>query len=351
MQNKIIKVAQIGYGYWGDNLLRNLSDLPDVEVVAVCDKDSSKLERIAGHKRYKEIKTTVNSDDIIKDPTIDAIVVATPTQTHYVIASRCLDEGKSVLVEKPLTYYPEESLALIRKAEVAKSTLMVGHVFLYNNILLSLRDKVAPGTIRYMNSQRTGLGPIRLDCNVMWDLAPHDISMFNYLTRQKPVSVYADGRTFVQYDKGLEDVVFVNLEYPNGIIGHVTTSWIDPIKTRKITVVTSDKMHVFDDVAQTLTTFNKGIDYQPKSGEYGDFQLSVKDGDIIQPKIVLNEPLKEECKHFIDCVRSKDRPFTEGNRFSAHHTDGKNGYEVVCVLDAAQRSLRNGRRETIKYDM
>jgi len=323
----MINVGLVGFGYWAPNILRNLRDLPNVEVSYVCDTDTTKLERVKG------VKTTTSLDDLIKGS--EAVIVSTPAKTHYDIARRCLEAGKDVLVEKPLTYKPQDSIELIRLVD--KQILMVGHILLYNNISRYIKQ-CDIGDIRYLQSQRLGLGPIRQDVNAMWDLAPHDIAFFNYILDDRPESVFVNGKSYVQ--KGIEDMVSMSLDYPNNCQANTTVSWIDPIKTRKITIVGSKKMLEFDDVIPRLTIFDKGVDYQPKTGEYGDFKLSLRDGDIILPKIPLNEPLKEELQHFLDCVKTRQQPLT----------DGWSGYDVVCTLDAAQRSLKSGKKEMIQYE-
>lgn len=335
----MVNVGIIGIGYWGVNLLRNFFELDGSNVSMVCDANKSRLEKILSDKKYTGIRGTTDVKEVLKDRFIDAVVVATPTVSHYGVVKEALENGKHVFCEKPLTYDPKESIDLINTADRKGVELMVGHIFLYNNAVKYMKENIKD--IKYMHAQRNGLGPIRQDCNAMWDLTPHDISMFNYLTDSRPEAVFANGKTYVQKDKGLEDAVSMSLDYPNNVMANVNASWIDPVKTRKLTVVGSDKMMVFDDMSlDKISVFNKGVDYQPKSGDYGEFQLSIRDGDIIQPKIKYNEPLKDECKAFIDAINSGKSSLT----------NGRNGYDVVAVLHAAQKSLRSGKKELIEYE-
>jgi len=337
----MVNIGQIGVGYWGKNILRSMNDLQDASVVSICDSDLSQLEKILSDKKYNDIKKSFHFKDVIRDSSVDAVVVATPTKTHYAIAKIALSAGKHVFLEKPLTYKPKESMELIDLAEKNNKQLMTGHIFLYNNAIKYLKENIGSfGDIRYMTAQRNGLGPIRNDCNAMWDLVPHDISVFNYLTNSRPTHVYASGKTYIQTDKGLEDAVTVSLDYPENVMGNINASWIDPVKTRKMTLVGSEKMGVFDDMSSDkITIYDKGVDYQPKSGDYGAFQMSFRDGDIIKPNIKHNEPLKDECQVFLDSINSGKKPLS----------DGKNGLDIVCVLDAANKSLKEGRRVEINY--
>ena len=334
---KKINVGIIGIGYWGINILRNFNEINECDVAYACDKDSSKLERIACDKKYRDVKRTNNYMDILKDNIVDAVVVATPVQSHFKVANDVLSSGKDVLIEKPMTYTPKESLELIAKAKKNDNILMVGHTFMYNSAVQEMK-KIDIGKLRYMHATRTGLGPIRNDVNAMYDLAPHDIYMMNYFTERRPTKVFADGRTYIQKEKGLEDVVTLTLDYPHNILGTITVSWVNPVKTRSMTLVGENKMLVFED--PVVTIYNKGVDYQPISGDLGEFSLSFRDGNIIQPLIKPNEPLKEECRYFIYCSKTRNKPIT----------DGKAGYDIVTILDAAQKSLRSGKKEDIRYE-
>lgn len=339
-----VRLGLIGLGYWGPNILRNFSELPDSDVVTVCDMDASKLKKVSGDKKYKGISTTQDANDLFSDKSLDAIVISTPTKTHYDLTKKGLESGKHIFVEKPLTYLPEQSLELTALAESQKRILMVGHIFLYNSVVRRMKEEINKGNlgdIRYLHATRTGLGPIRQDVGAIWDLAPHDISIFNYLLGTKPEYASADGRSYLQAKNEIEDLAFMSFGYPNDVMTGVNVSWLDPLKKRQLTVVGTKKMMVFDDVAlnEKLVFYDRGADYQPRSDGFGEFQLSIRDGDIIIPKIKTNEPLKEECAHFLSCIKEGKQPLT----------DGRNGYEVVAALDATQTSLREGRKVPIIY--
>jgi predicted dehydrogenase len=338
---KKINIGVIGVGYWGINILRNFNEINECNLLYACDKDSSKLERIAGDKKYRDIIRTNNYNDILKDGSVDAVVVATPVQSHFKLANDVLCSGKDVFVEKPMTYTPKESLELIARAKKEKKLIMVGHTFMFNSAVQEMK-KIDIGKLQYMRSIRGNLGPIRQDVNAMYDLATHDIYMFNYFIGKRPTSVFADGRCYIQKDKGIEDIVTLTLDYPHNVLGTITTSWIDPIKTRQMVLVGDNKMILFDDMSiNKLEIFKKGVDYQPLNGSLGEFALSYRDGDILQPLIKPSEPLKEECGYFIYCVKTRNKPIT----------DGKAGYDVVAVLNAGQHSLKSGKKELIRYDI
>jgi len=271
---------------------------------------------------------------LVYNPNVDAVVVSTPASTHYEMVKECLEYGKDVLVEKPFTLSSRDAEELVVLARKKERVLMVGHTFIYNPAFCELKRLASSGDlggIYYLHFSRTGLGPIRKDVNVMWDLAPHDLSMLLHLVEEMPVRVSARGQSYLQ--EGIEDVVFMTLDLPNGVLAGVHASWLDPYKIREVTVVGSKKMAVFDDVEklETLKIFDKGVE---RSGEkiyagYGEFQLSVRDGDIRIPKIEPGEPLKNQCKHFLECITKRKEPIT----------GGEEGLKVVQILEAAQKSL------------
>ncbi len=327
-----IKIAIIGTGYWGPNYVRNFSEIKGVEIAYICDLDSKKLEPIS--ERYPQIKTTKDYREILGDPSISSVIICTPTSTHFKIARDCLDADKHVLVEKPITLSSKDALELVKLADKKKKILMVGHVFEYNHAVRMVKDyikKKEMGDILYLHSSRTGLGPIRQDVNVIWDLAAHDVSILLHLLDKKPLNIVARGESYIQ--KGVEDVVFVNIEFEGKIMANIHVSWLDPIKIRQTVVVGTKKMLVFDDVSSSekLKVFDKGVSYEKPGGTFGDFQLLVRDGDILIPKVKFTEPLKEQCLHFLDSIKNNKKPLT----------DGMNGYSVVKVLEAAQESLKN----------
>ncbi len=324
----MINLAVLGVGYWGPNLLRNFSQIDGVRVAAVCDADASRLAYI--HQKYPEPRLIEDYREVLANPGIQAVAIALPAKLHYKIAMEALRAGKHVFVEKPLALTSEECLQLIRVAEEEDKILMVGHTFEYNAAVNVLKDEIRKGTlgrIYYVNSQRLNLGKIRQDVNVMWNLAPHDVSIILYILQQEPLAVSARGISYIQ--DGIEDVVFIDLVFQDDVRAHIHVSWLDPVKVRRMTVVGSKKMAVYDDVAEVkLMIYDKGIDVS-SSG------ISYRKGNVLIPKIDLREPLNAECSHFIHCITNHQRP----------RTDGYDGLRVTRVLEAAQRSLENNGEE------
>lgn len=324
----MINLAVLGVGYWGPNLLRNFYQLDDVVVTAVCDKDTARLRHI--HRTYPKLQLTEDYGEVLNNPNIDAVVVALPAKLHYEVAMEALNSGKHVLVEKPLALSREECLRLIRMAEENDRVLMVGHTFEYNAAVNLLKQEIQKGTlgeICYINSQRLNLGKIRQDVNVMWNLAPHDISMILYILQQEPLAVSARGASYIQ--NGIEDVVFIDLVFQNDVRAHIHVSWLDPVKVRRMTVVGSRRMAVYDDMEQNkIRIYDEGID---KS----DGKFDYRRGGILVPNIDPREPLNVECAHFIQCIVNHQRP----------RTDGYDGLRVTRVLEAAQRSLGQSGKE------
>jgi predicted dehydrogenase len=340
MKNKL-NFGVIGAGYWGPNFVRNLADLQEVGGLAVSDLNQDKLKEIKA--KYPEVRT--NSDYLftLNNPEIDAVIIATPAGTHYKIAREALEHGKHVLVEKPLAATSRECRELSDLAKGAERVLMVGHTFIYNAAVNALKDCIANkelGDIYYIYSQRLNLGRLRQDVNAMWNFAPHDISIVLYLLDQRPVKVNARGKDYLQ--KGIEDVVFVDLEFESGVLAHIHISWLDPHKVRKMTVVGGEKMAIYDDTSldAKIQIFDKGFTKTPSADSprdfdtFGEFQLLKRSGDVHIPVFKFTEPLRNECSHFIDCIRNNKKPVT----------DADHGQLVVRILEAAQESLKNGGR-------
>lgn len=336
----ITNVAVVGAGYWGPNIIRNLQENPDCELVAVCDKDESKLSLIG--KRFKN-KLNLVSDftTLLADPSLDAVAIVTDINSHYPLAKMALEAGKHVFVEKPLATTAEECQALGDLAKRQGKTLMVGHTFIYNPAVRKLKDIVesgALGELYYMHAQRLNLGRIQTTLNALWSLAVHDIAIALYIFGERPIWVRAWGTDFIT--PGVEDVTFVNMAFPSGRLANIHTSWLDPEKKRQVTLVGSKKMVVYDDVSldRKLTIYDKGIEKvlnDTPTTEYKDFsefQLLTRSGDVSIPHLNFTEPLKLEMQHFMDCVQGKiDHPIT----------DWTAGHDVVKVLEAAQRSLNH----------
>lgn len=332
MTNKI-RAAVIGAGYWGPNLARNLEEMSITDLVAVVDKSPERTGKIA--ERFPNIQV-FDSYDKLFDLGLDAVIIATPPKTHFHIAKDCLEHGLNVLVEKPLTLLSEDSETLIKIAESKNLVLMVGHVYEYNSAVAYIKELIDSGElgdIYYIDAVRASLGLFQPDLNVMWDLAPHDLSIILHLLGQFPTAISANGGSYVLNYLGIHDLVYVHMDFPNGTIANLRSSWLDPDKTRRITVVGSKKMLIFDDVAlEKIKVFDKGVDIHPDTDNYGNFQAHYRYGDALTPHIQWQEPLRAECEHFIQCIIDGKTPIT----------DGHNGLRVVKLLEAADQSLHSG---------
>lgn len=329
----MINVGIIGCGYWGPNLIRNFAWLPNANMLMCCDKDVKQLERMK--RRYPAIETATEADALFKDPRLDCIGIATPVFSHYELAKAALLNGKHVFIEKPFAHSVETCLSLIKIAEERKLVLMVGHTFEYTAAVNKIKKIIQTGELGeplYISTVRLNLGLFQPDINVCWDLAPHDISIVTYVLDQMPESVNCQGRS--HYKKGIEDVANMTLNYQNGIIAFLRTSWLDPNKIRRITIVGSKKMLVYDDLEpqEKIKIYDKGVDVPPYYDTYGDFQFSYRYGDIHSPRIDDYEPLRKQCEHFLECIEHGLTP----------RSDGYSGLRVVCVLEAASKSLKKG---------
>lgn len=328
-----LKIGAVGYGYWGPNLIRNFVELPNSELFAVADLDLERLSHV--QERYPQIKLITADYTELFDIGLDAVVVATPPHTHYRIVRDCLEHGLHVLVEKPLTLDSEEGCELIKIAEANQRVLMVGHTFEYNPAVRALKQMIDSGElgeIQYIDAVRVSLGLFNSHLNVIWDLAPHDISILLHLLGDMPLSIAAQGTACVQ--EGIEDVAYMTMRFPNNVLAHIRMSWLDPCKTRRITVVGSKKMVIYDDVEpqEKLKVYDKGVKAIRHTDTYGEWQFAYHYGDIVSPYIRFEEPLRMECSHFLDSILSGTRPLT----------DGYNGLRVVEIVEVAQNSLRNG---------
>lgn len=329
-----LRIGVIGLGQWGPNHVRNFSHLEGCKVVRICDRSARRLA--AARRQFPGIATCRDSGAITDAPDIDAVVVATPVQTHYALVQRALQSRKDVLCEKPLALDLAEARVLSSLARENRRILMVGHVFLYNPGTLHLKeaiDRGELGRIYYMDAVRTNLGPVRTDVGVVYDLASHDISIFNFLLGARPRSVSAVGGAFLQ--KGIEDIGFLTLTYPKGVICHVHTSWLNPRKVRQLTIVGDRKMAVWDDMnnLEPIRYYDKGV--IPKNyASFGEFQMILRDGAITIPKLKLYEPLVRQDQEFADCIRSRRAPLASASV----------GTDVIRVLEAARDSMRAGGR-------
>lgn len=315
--NAMINIAQIGCGYWGPNLLRNLVANKDCNVKVVIDLSEKRREFI--NSLYPAITVSDNTEMVFDDPSVNAVVIATPVAMHFDLTMRSLAAGKHVLVEKPMATTVSEIEQIAELAEQRKLVAMAGHTFLYNaavRYLKKLIDSNELGDVRYIYSKRLNLGRIRSDVDALWNFAPHDVSIIQYLlNNQRPISVIKHGMDYVQ--EGIDDVVFLHLVYPDKIMAHIHVSWLDPDKVRKMIVVGSKKMAVYDDASDNkIAIFDKGIDRMAVLGEGMDydqpqtFKFYHRSGDIIFPKINFIEPLETEIAHFFDCIHKKAKCLT-----------------------------------------
>lgn len=307
--NASVKIAQIGVGYWGPNLLRNLYQIPRADLELVVDQAPERREFVRGS--FPGVKVGESVDAVLEDAAIEAVVIATPAGTHFEIAKRCLEAGKHLLVEKPLATTVEEVDQLAAIAKERGLVLMAGHTFIYNDAVRYLRKLIESGDlgeIRYLYSKRLNLGRIRSDVDAWWNLAPHDVSIVQYLLGDpEPERVERSGQAFVQPE--IEDVVFVNIFYPGRTFANIHVSWLDPHKIRQMTVVGTKKMAVYDDIADNkIALYDKGIDVTtatPGGMDYdqtGSPTFAYRSGDLVYPKINFREPLKNELNHFLDCI-------------------------------------------------
>jgi predicted dehydrogenase len=337
------RVAIVGCGYWGANYVRVFGELPDAEVRYVCDQSRARLNEI--RRRKPDVVTLSDAREAIDAPDVDAVVIATEASSHYDLVRSCLDAGKDVLVEKPLATTGDRADELVNLADECGLLLMVGHTFLYNagvRLLKELTASPAFGRLYYLYAQRTSLGPVRRDVNAIWDLAPHDIAIFNYVLDSLPESVSAVGARLLHNAR--EDVGFIALEYPSGVVAHIHVSWTDPSKVRQVVAVGSDQRIVFNDLdaLERVRVFEKGVRVQTDdpSLNFGELQLLVRDGAIVSPAIgSVVEPLKHQSGHFLHCVRRGERPLT----------DARQGRDVVRIIEAIDRSLaRRGAPERVE---
>jgi len=329
----MVRVGIVGLGYWGPNLVRNFSELPESEVTALCDIDADRLQKVSS--RFPRALATADVDEVLDRDWVDAVVISTPTRTHYSLARKALEKGIHVFTEKPMATSIAECEELIKLSKKNGTKLFVGHIFLYNAAVQKLKEYVTNGelgNICYIFSSRLNLGPVRTDVNALWDLATHDISIILHLIDSEPVSVNCQGLAYL--NNKIHDVCTVTIHFKNGCMAILHSSWLDPNKVRQMTVVGDRKMAVYNDIdpLEKIKIYEKGIDKPLYSDNFGEFQFSYRYGDTFSPRIVEAESLKAECQHFIQCVQNGVEP----------RTNGLNGMEVVNVLTGADHSLHNG---------
>ena len=328
---KAVRVGAVGCGYWGPNLVRNLRQSPDCQLKVICDASEQRLRHM--RRLHPGVGTTDRFDQLLNDPEIDAMVIATPVRLHYEMAQACLNVGKHVFIEKPMARTEAEAEELASVAERKGLVIMVGHTFLFSPAVRRMKEIVDAGDIgqvQYISAQRLNLGLFQKDINVAWDLAPHDISILLHLLDQMPVSVSCQGGSHVT--RGIEDVTMMYLTFPKNRCAFIHNSWLDPKKVREMTIVGSKRMIVYDDMEplEKLKIYDARVEVPPHYDSFAEFTYSYHHGDANVPCIKQEEPLKLECQHFLDCVRGECVPIAPGRR----------GLEVVRILEAAGESLR-----------
>jgi len=335
----MLNLAVVGCGYWGPNLIRNFYYLSECNVKTACDPDTSRLE----HMRYlyPAIQTTTAFDQVIDDKEIDAVAIATPVRFHYEMARKSLEAGKHTFIEKPMASSAAECLKLIEIAEKNRLTIVVGHTFIYSPPVRKIKEIIDHGSlgdIQYISARRLNLGLFQTDINVTWDLAPHDISIILYIMGKVPLAVNCQGKAHVNPD--IEDVTSMTLNFENGGFATIQSSWLDPNKIREMTFVGSKRMLVYNDLepAETIKIYDKRVETPPYYDTFAEFHYSYHYGDMYSPYLKQYEPLKRECQHFLDCIKTGDRP----------ESSAYDGLQVVQILEAASESLK---REGAKVEI
>ncbi len=329
-------IVMVGCGYWGPNLIRNFISLPDCKIRKICDVDSERLLHLKS--LYPAVETTQDFNEAVNDPDIDAVVIATPVRFHFEMAKASLKAGKHTFVEKPMASSVAECKELIEIAENKNLTLMVGHTFIYSAPVRRIKkiiDSGDLGQIQYISSQRLNLGLFQKDINVAWDLAPHDISIILYIMKEPPISVNCQGKAHI--NDNIEDVTNMTLNFADGGLAIIQSSWLDPNKVRKITVVGNKKMLVYDDLEpiEKIKIYDKRVEIPPHYDTFAEFQYAYHYGDMHSPYIKMVEPLKMESQHFLDCIKNGEKPLSSG----------RDGLQVVQVLEASSKSLKQGGAE------
>lgn len=328
---KDISLAIIGLGYWGPNYARVISQLEDVKLKWCCDINKLALSKFS--KFYPQVQITDNIETLVNDKELDAVIIVTPAQNHFEIAKKLLLGGKDIIVEKPLTNNLDESKQLVKLAAEKKKIIMVDHTFVFNTAIKKLKELIADGElgkIYYIYGNYNALGPIRRDVSAMWDL-PHFIYVVNFLLGSIPLWVSASGKDYLQ--KGMEDVVFLNFEYPGNVLFNLNCSWIDPVKVRRLVIVGERRMVVFDDMEpeEKIKIYDKGVEIS-SDPNFANLQLVVRNGNTVIPKLELKEPLKEVVLEFIKSIKLR----------SSNFSNGLDGLNLVQVLKSAQQSLNKG---------
>lgn len=327
--NDVISFGVIGFGYWGPNVVRNLDQLDRADVVAVCDLSATARKRV--QKLFPHIRVTSEPIELLSSPDIDAIAVVTPVWTHYELAKAALENGKHIFVEKPFTSNTTQAEELIELAARKNLKIMVDHTFLFTGAVRRIRqllDEDALGRLYYYDSTRVNLGLFQHDVNVIWDLAPHDLSIMDYLIRQRPEAVVATGQSHLN---GFEDVAFMTMYFPDKVIAHINVNWLSPVKVRTTLIGGEKKMLVWNDQAadEQVKVYDKGVSVTNREGVY-NLLVNYRSGDMWAPRLERAEALTREMDYFVDCVTKDETPLN----------DGEAGMRVVKMLEAATQSLK-----------
>ena len=333
----MLNIGIVGCGYWGPNLIRNFNALEQCRIKTICDIDNKRLARMKS--LYPGVETVTNFDEIANDPEIHAVAIATPVYLHFEMAKKSMETGKHILIEKPMSSSVEECVKLKKIAEKNKLTLMVGHTFLYSQTVRRIKEIVKSGDLGqllYISARRLNLGLFQKDINVVWDLAPHDISIILNIMESEPISVNCQGKANV--NAGIEDITNMSIDFQDNCFATIKSSWLDPNKIREMTFVGSKRMLVYDDIEpnEKVKIYDKRVEIPPHYDTFGEFQHSYHYGDMYSPYIKQDEPLKIECQHFLDCIKTGDSPLT----------GAEESLRVVQILEAASASLKNGGNKT-----
>jgi predicted dehydrogenase len=338
----VIRIGVIGFGYWGPNLVRNFAEAPGASVSFVSDLSAERLEIAA--RRYPGIRTSTQARDLIESPEVDAVVIATPVDTHFDLALAALQAGKHVLVEKPLASSSEQALRLVEEADRRRLVLMVDHTFAYSSPVAKMRELTAAGElgdIYYFDSVRINLGLFQRDVNVLWDLAVHDLSIMDFVLGRQPVAVSATGLAHI--DAQPENIAYLTLFFEDRLIGHVHANWLAPVKVRRTLLSGSRRMIVYDDLeaSEKIKVYDRGISLNPSPESIYQMRIGYRAGDMWAPQLAVREALAVEAAHFVDCVTTGTQP----------RTDGHAGLRIVRLLEAASRSMaEQGRPVTVTTD-
>jgi predicted dehydrogenase len=326
----MIRMGVIGYGYWGPNIVRNFSNTEGLKIVSVCDIDPDKLMR--ANKAYSNTEITAAPNDILTSPNIDAVAVVTPVFTHFDLAKKALQNGKHVFIEKPFTYTAAQAEELVELADKKNLKIMVDHTYLFTGAVKKIKDLIDKGelgSLYYFDSTRVNLGLFQHDVNVIWDLAPHDLSIMDYLIKEKPIGILATGGVHLN---GLEDIAYITVYFSNKIIAHFNVNWLSPVKVRTTLIGGVKRMLVWNDLDadEKIRVYDKGVDLKNGDNIY-DLLISYRSGDMWVPKIDQTEALKLESEYFVDCISNNKIPVN----------DGQAGLRIVKMLEAANKSLKN----------